>query len=65
MKSYRTNNSIIFIRTDNETKEEFRKAAKKVCMTANTLGELLIKQGTKKINKKYEKQKVQKSPVIK
>ena len=52
MKQITSKNAIVFIRTDKETKEEFLKAVEKSCLSQNTLGELLIKQGAKKINSK-------------
>lgn len=52
MKTDRQRQEVIFIRTDKVTKEEFIKAVRKTLLDQNTLGELLIKKGIKKINKK-------------
>lgn len=49
MKTNKSDRAVIFVRTDDETKEDFLKAVEKLCMTQNTLAELLIKQGLKKI----------------
>ena len=59
MKKDKQDQGVIFIRTDKATKEELIKTAKKTYLDQNTLGELLIKKGIKKINKKqsYEPQK--------
>ena len=52
MKTHQSDRVIIFIRTDNETKEEFLRAVEKTCSDQNTLGEMLIRKGAKKINNK-------------
>lgn len=52
MKTHLSETAYIFIRTDKETKREFLRAVAKVCLSQNTLGELLIKKGAKRINTK-------------
>ena len=42
---------VIFIRTDQETKNAFLKAVKQIGSDQNTLGEFLILKGVKKIIK--------------
>jgi len=49
MKSNQSNQSIIFIRTDRETKERFAKNAKLVFSDQNTIAEMLIKKWNQKI----------------
>ena len=47
--------SVIFIKTDSETKTEFLKNVEKVCMTQNKVGEMLIKNWNKKIKRHFDK----------
>jgi hypothetical protein len=55
MKQFRNKNAVIFIRTNDETKEEFLRAVKNEATDQNTLGEYLLYRGAKKINKQYDK----------
>jgi hypothetical protein len=55
MVTVKTKKAVIFIKTDDETKTEFLKNVERVCMTQNKVGEMLVKNWNKKINRHFEK----------
>jgi hypothetical protein len=55
MKTITSKTAAIFIRTDEQTKQEFLDNVKKSCFNQNTVVEILIKNWNRK-NKKREKE---------
>lgn len=55
MKKAIANNGIVFIRTSQETKDEFLKALDKECASQNKVGNKLIKDYINYVNRKFKK----------
>lgn len=59
MKQHTSDRSVIFIRTDNETKQEFMDAVNMALTDQNEAGNRAIIDWIKKIKRKYENQNKQ------
>lgn len=55
MKTLTSKTAVIFIRTDEQTKQEFLDNVKNACLNQNTVVEVLIKKWNRK-NKKRDKE---------
>lgn len=54
MKTLKSKTAIIFVRTDEQTKQDFLDNVKKACLNQNSVAEMLIKNWNNKNKKQYD-----------